>query len=211
MLAAMICSSSRPAAAPARIRGHPPERAPARQHRGDDAIVGPASGRMVERHPVADGREVGRRERVVAEPPGHDRPIDRPSPSRTIERLLWTATTRAGRRPTGRERREGLRPAGVPAKPASMVGRRSISCSADPLELAGALGVALRAAERPQPERDEDDAHHDERPDVVQQLADRRAVDQSGPDARRGRTWPATAATAPASTRAGSRSSSRRR
>ncbi|MEJ7697542.1 MAG: hypothetical protein WKF78_13220 [Candidatus Limnocylindrales bacterium] len=62
-----------------------------------------------------------------------------------------------------RERREAL--AGPARRSAP---QRLKATSADPLELAGTLGVALRTAERPQPERDEHDARHDQRPDVAE-------------------------------------------
>ena len=48
----------------------------------------------------------------------------------------------------------------------------------DTLELAGALGVALRPPERPQPERDEDGARDEERPHQVQQLGEWCAPDE---------------------------------
>src|SRR5438093_1939604 len=53
--------------------------------------------------------------------------------------------------------------------------------SSDSLQLSGPLGVALGATERPQPERDEDGTHHDERPDITEERRHRRAVDQALP------------------------------
>src|SRR5688572_22937623 len=54
---------------------------------------------------------------------------------------------------------------------------------AHPLQTAGPLGVAFGAAEDPYPERDEDDRHHQQRPDAVEHVCCRRAVHQAAPHA----------------------------
>ena len=64
--------------------------------------------------------------------------------------------------------------------------RAGSSPSPDSLQLARALGVALGRAERPQPERDEHDAHHEQRPDVADEGGQRDAVDEPGPHAVEG-------------------------
>src|SRR5438045_4419058 len=66
----------------------------------------------------------------------------------------------------------------------AVIGRSAVSgfsTSADPLQLAGPLGVALGPAERPQPERDEERAHQDQRPDITDQGRHRRTVDEAPP------------------------------
>ena len=85
-------------------------------------------------------------------------PAGRRSPSpRTIAVSLWTATTRAGRRPPAAN---GAKARSHPASQPRRIGAVArVIAQPDPLELAGALGVALGPAERPQPERDEHDAH----------------------------------------------------
>ncbi len=59
----------------------------------------------------------------------------------------------------------------------------STCASAHPLQSAGPLREALGLAERPDPQRDEDDGHDEQGPDEVEQLRDRRARDEPGPDA----------------------------
>src|SRR5664279_1507143 len=67
-----------------------------------------------------------------------------------------------------------------PASQSSVPGSdRGSVISTDPLELAGPLGVAFGAPEGPDPERDQGDAHHQQRPDVAEEIRDRGAVDQA--------------------------------
>ncbi len=164
MFEAMICSSSRLRAAPAasaaiRLKT---------LRRGRIALT-TSSAPSATQSPT-----VGKSERASASnrnDPGHvaDRsPSARHRARSTVSR--WTATTRAGRRPSAAN---GAKAASQPAsQPSGSSAGRTIASttSADPLQLAGPLGVALGAAERPQPERDEHDAHHDERPDQVGEL-----------------------------------------
>src|SRR4249919_887363 len=104
-----------------------------------------------------------------------------PASPRTNDVSRWTATTRPGRRPSAANGAKDV--AQLASQPRASSPVDPIATSADPLELAGALGVALGPAERPQPERDEHGTHHDQRPDEVQQLVQRRAVDQPGANA----------------------------
>ena len=196
---------------PAGVGGAAHEGRPAREDRGDHGGVvgaGPGVGRL-ERDPVPDGREVGRGERVEAEPPGHDGGPVTGDVAADDRGLLVHGDDPGGTPASGRERLEGLVPPGIPAE-ARRSGREGHG-SADSLQLAGALGVALGPAERPQPERDEHDPTDEQRPHVVEQLGRPACRRSARRGRRRGRRSPATGATAPASTRAGPRPSSTRR
>ena len=81
-------------------------------------------------------------------------------------RLVWAATTRAGRQPAASNGRKAV------AQPGSQPRSESVwetgaavgwSMSAHPLQLAGALRVPFRSPEGPQAERDEHDAHDHQR------------------------------------------------
>src|SRR4051794_33490183 len=99
-----------------------------------------------------------------------------------------SATTRAASRPSAACGSWAAARASVQPRSSSVA---ASVISADPLELAGPLGVALGPAERPQPERDEEAAHDEERPDVADEGGHRCPVDQplADPveDVRRGR------------------------
>src|SRR4051812_17642816 len=111
-----------------------------------------------------------------------------PAVPRTWYEPRSSATTRAGWRPSSAC--GAWAEASVSVQPSARSAARSL-ISADPLQLAGPLRVALGPTERPQPERDQEDAHHEERPDVAEKRRDRRTVDQALADAvedvRRGR------------------------
>ena len=158
MLAAMICSSSRPRAAPA---SRPTAIRLNTLRRGRMAsMTSPSSD-----DPVADRREVD-----VAEggEPERARHVGRPVAGARRAR----STCRGGprrRAPGGDPRPRTARRTPPSRRPSRGPRARSVRSltSADSLELAGALGIALGPAEGPQPERDEHGAHHDQRPDEV--------------------------------------------
>ena len=137
--------------ATAAVGGHPPEDAAARQDRARPR----RRHRATTQSPTVGKSERG--ERCEPERARHDR------------RPVAGSRRARSRSPGGRRRRA---PDGAPrprcgskavAQPASQPSPVRVSSgsaiviSADPLQLAGALGVSLGAAERPEPERDEDD------------------------------------------------------
>ena len=146
------------------------------QDRVDRGVVGAA----IDGDPVADRREDRRiAAGVVPEAAGDRRaPLAGGRPHDVRAAILGhdsgrLAPDRGVGSMVGSERR----------RPPQLIERRHGHRSANSLELAGPLGVSLGTAEGPQPERDEERAHHDKRPDVAQQLRDRRAVDEALADA----------------------------
>ena len=212
--AARTCSSSR--RAPAR-RSSPPFRVNT-VRRGRTAWITPArcvaAPATATQSPTAG--QVARAERLVAEAAG-DHGVRRRRARCASDRRVAVHGDDPGRPPAPPRRTAGRRPPsprpsrGRRAGSGSRWRRMRPSSSADPLELAGPLRVALGAPERPQPERDEHDAHHDQRPDVVRGAPSPASPSIRPRGRRRGRTSPATGARAPASSRAGPRPSSRRR
>src|SRR5437763_17072437 len=96
-----------------------------------------------------------------------------------------SATTRPARRAGSACSRNAVangspQPSAVSA--AASVSGEAVIPSPDALQLAGPLGVALGLAEQPDARRNEDDAHHDEWPRVMHQLAEAGPVDQAMSD-----------------------------
>src|SRR3954469_3303270 len=102
-----------------------------------------------------------------------------PAVPRTWYEPRSSATTRAGWRPSSAC--GACAEASVSVQPSATSAATSL-ISAHPLQLAGPLRVALGPAECPQAERDQERAHHEERPDIAEKRRDGRAVDQALPD-----------------------------
>ena len=113
----------------AAVGGHPPEGAASRQDRAHDVVA-------VDRHPVADGREVRAGERSEPERTGHDgRPVAGPIADDRGFAMDGDNARRAKAR--GRMRLEGLRPGGVPAERRERVVRARRPAASMPAGLSG--------------------------------------------------------------------------
>jgi len=164
------------------------------------------------RHLVAGGRETCHVTGQFAVPDRrHRRPTRDGLPQERLHRLGVEGTRRQGResRPQPPELAAGSRAASArcdrsrspisttSAQPGrgsagrSPVTRISTAISYPPLlSFAGPLGVALGTSESPQAQRDEDEGHPQQRPQVRHELADRTPRRSATAGPRPGRRWP---------------------